>query len=83
MKKKKVLCIGLLCEFLACLCVPMSGNVGVVHYPLNKFLDYDWLWTSQINGNYVHIDISRLLVGMMAIAFLTALGYIIAKNDKD
>ena len=71
--KRKFIIIGLICELIACLYVPMRG-----HYMGGfQFLGYNWIWSEFTNDYMSNPDIPRLIVGMFAIALLTAICYFI------
>lgn len=77
--KRIVIIIGLICEFFACLYVPMKAPVGM-NSSAYEVLGYYWIWhicSKDLHCSWSTPDISRIVIGMLAIAILTAIFYLI------
>ena len=86
--KHNILICGLICEFFACLRVPVI--ISFMHPGYRKrveaFGDYEWLWVLKYGNpddfTIIDIDTTRFIITMTAIAILTAICYLIANNKN-
>lgn len=77
--KRIVIIIGLICEFFACSYVPMKSPIGS-NSTTYEVLGYYWIWhicPKYSICSWSTPDIPRLVIGMLAIAILTAIFYLI------